>query len=167
MAALDACDDLLAQHGGHEMAAGLSVETDRVDALRDRINEYAASSLTEERLTPVLTIAAAVSLADLDRGFVDALDGFQPCGMGNPRPVFMVAGVSVAGRARVVGQGHLKCVVTDGRQERDAIWWGGGATGLPAGAFDLAACPELNRYQGRETVQLNVSAVRPASTAND
>ena len=162
VAALDACDDLLIQHGGHEMAAGLSVEPGQVDALRKRVNEYAASTLTEEILTPVLELGAVVSLGDLDRAFMAGLERFQPCGIGNPRPVLMVAGVTVAGRPRVVGQGHLKFAVTDGKRTVNAIWWGHGDVTLPAGSFDLAACPELNRYQGRETVQLNVRDVRPS-----
>jgi hypothetical protein len=53
--------------------------------------------------------------------------------------------------------------VTDGEATTEAIWWGAGARELPAGEFDVAFTPELNKYKGAETVQMKVKDVRAAA----
>ena len=160
--ALSECAPLLERFGGHEMAAGLSVKAEKIPALRKALNEIAARTLGDEDLTPRLMIDAEMRLAELDGEFFDQLKKLDPCGMDNPAPLFMVRGIRLHGAPRVVGKGHLKFFVTDGETTTEAIWWGAGARELPAGEFDVAFAPELNKYGGAETVQLRVKDVRAA-----
>ena len=161
--ALGECAPLLERFGGHEMAAGLSVKAEKIPALRKALNEIAARTLSDEDLTPQVMIDAEMRLAQLDDEFFDQLTKFDPCGMDNPAPLFMVRGVRLRGEPRVVGKGHLKFFVTDGEATTEAIWWGAGARELPAGEFDVAFTPELNKYKGAETVQMKVKDVRAAA----
>ena len=156
--ALAAAADLLLRYGGHEMAAGLSVLPENITGLRQRLN--AGSGALPG---PVVRIDAVVQLAELTAAFFTSLEQFEPGGPDNPRPAFAATGVRLSGAARVVGQKHLKFSVTDGAATVAAIWWGQGATQLPAGEFDVAFVPELNEYRGMVTVQLNVRDVRETS----
>ena len=114
-------------------------------------------------LLPCLAVTAELALTDLDYRFICEMERFQPFGMGNPRPVFLLQGLFLAGRPRVVGKCHLKFALTDGQHTVDAIWWGAGGLTLPGGSFDVAAQVELNRFRGAETIQLNVQDIRSRS----
>jgi single-stranded-DNA-specific exonuclease len=162
VAALTQCAPVLVRFGGHEMAAGLSVLPEKVGELRSALNAVAAGMLREEDLTPRLAIDAVVSLAEMDEEFVGALERLEPCGQENPSPLFAARGCRLRGAAREVGKGHLKFQVTEGGTTADAIWFGGAATGLPAGAMDVAFVPEMNEFRGTRTVQLRIRDVRPS-----
>ncbi|MEI8315350.1 MAG: single-stranded-DNA-specific exonuclease RecJ [Verrucomicrobiota bacterium] len=156
--ALAACAELLVRHGGHEMAAGLSVEPEKIPALRQRLNEL-AGVMPE----PVLRVDAVAQLAELSDLFFDGLEKFEPCGLGNPQPVFALAGVRLSGAARVLKDKHLKFTVTDGTATAEAIWWGHTETELLNGEIDLAFVPELNEFRGISKLQLTVRDVREKS----
>jgi len=158
--ALSECAPLLDGFGGHEMAAGLSVQVEKIPALRKALNEIATRTLDDEDLVRRVMVDAEVRLADLDSGFFEQLKKFEPFGTGNPAPLFMVRNVRLRGVPRTMGKGHLKFFVTDGETTTGAIWWGTGACELPVDEFDVVFAPELNEYRGTETVQLNVKDVR-------
>jgi single-stranded-DNA-specific exonuclease len=160
VAALQHCAPLLEKFGGHEMAAGLSVKAGNVDELREMLNEFAARTLNDEDLLPQVRIDAMVKLDDLDADFFEQLERLEPCGTENPIPVFVVEGVHLRGKPRIVGKNHLRFSVTDGDTTLQAIWWGKGDFEFPEGAFDIAFTPELNEYGGRESVQLKVRDIR-------
>ena len=101
-----------------------------------------------------------MKLDDLDADFFGQLARLEPCGPGNPTPVFAVEGVRLRGAPRVVGKNHLRFMVTDGDAATQAIWWGMGDFEFPQGQFDVAFTPELNEYRGVESVQLKVKDVR-------
>ncbi|NQU12461.1 DHH family phosphoesterase [bacterium] len=160
--ALAACADLLEAHGGHAMAAGLTVKTGRIDELRRRLNAQAAAVLAEEDLQPAVRIDATVSLCEIDEAFVRAAERFEPCGPSNPAPVFAVQNVAGRGRPRRLGKDHLRFTVSDGAASCPAVWWGGAAQGLPRGPMDVAFVAELDDYWGEPVVQLKVRDVREA-----
>jgi single-stranded-DNA-specific exonuclease len=161
--ALTGCAELLVRFGGHEMAAGLSIEPANVSKLCGQLNEYATRALPAEALVPTVKIDATVTLAELDEVFLKALERMEPCGAGNPTPVFAALALRLRGTPRVVGKKHLKFQLTNGNQAVDAIWWGMGAAELPAGPLDAAFVPERNEYAGRTTLQLKVRDLRPAA----
>jgi single-stranded-DNA-specific exonuclease len=157
-AALRACDELLLRHGGHAMAAGLSVHPDRVDALRERLNALARNTLSAEQLRPELRIDAEVPLAALDLRAVEDLERLAPFGQGNPTVQLAVRRLSHRHPPRRIGreQRHLKLAVTDGRTTVDAVWWNAPENTALDAPFDLACQPQINAYNGRRTVQLRV-----------
>jgi single-stranded-DNA-specific exonuclease len=160
VAALEECAPLLERFGGHEMAAGLSVQAGNVEALRRALNEVAARTLTEECLVPPVMVDAVARLAELDAEFFAGLEKFEPCGTENPTPVFAARNVVARSAPRVVGGKHLKFSVTDGEMTMPAIWFGAGDVVLPSGAMDVAFMAELDEFRGEPTVQLRVRDVR-------
>jgi len=161
--ALQHCAALLERFGGHEMAAGLSVNAGKIDELRRALNEFAATTLKDDDLHQHVRIDAVVKLDDLDAEFFEQLERVEPCGPDNPTPVFAVEGVRLQGAPRVVGKNHLRFNVTDGDTSAQAIWWGMGDFEFPRDGFDVAFTPELNEFRGVENVQLKVRDIRPSS----
>ena len=160
--ALTACAPLLERFGGHEMAAGLTVKTENVAALRRALNQHAGGVLSEETLTPMIRVDAVVGLGELDAEFFEALEKCEPCGAGNPTPVFAARNVMVRGKPRTLKGGHLKFFVTDGETAVEALWFNPDATDLPAGGVDIVFTAVLDEFRGDPTVQLRVKDLRPA-----
>lgn len=162
VAALAKCASVLERFGGHEMAAGLSVESIKIDELRRLLNEHAATMLKEEDLQPRVRIDAVVRLDELDAEFFEQLERLEPCGQDNPEPTFAALGVRLRDTPRVVGKDHLKFFVTDPDTGAgaEAIWWKMADRELPSGPMDVAFNAELHEYRGKQTVQLKVRDVR-------
>ena len=157
-AALRECDDLLVKHGGHAMAAGLSIKPDKVDALRARLNEIAKRKLKPEDLQPPLRLDAEISLTDLNLDSLAELEKLKPTGMGNPAMQFYARNLTHQKPPLRMGANkqHVKLWVTDGTATHEAVWWNAGNGSLPGGKFDLAFAPGVNEFNGRTTVQLKV-----------
>jgi single-stranded-DNA-specific exonuclease len=163
-AALRECDELLVRHGGHALAVGLTIQPDKIDALRTRLNELARRALKPEQLQPALRLDACVSLADLTVESLTELAQLEPIGQGNPAVQFAVQRVRNQRQPQRLGQEqqHVKLWITDGAAIQEAVWWAAGAAVLPSGAFDLAFEPRINEFNGRRTVQLKLLDWRPA-----
>lgn len=164
-AALDACRDLLIRHGGHAAAAGFAVKNENLPALQARLEAIAEKELAHQDLMPSLAIDAEVSLADFDFAFVQQMAQLEPCGYANPQPVFVSLGLEVISARPVGAEGrHLKLQVRPPRSQAiwDAIAFGMGDwfSGLPR-RIDLAYAIEINEFNGRRTLQLNVKDIRP------
>lgn len=164
-AALRECADLLVRHGGHAMAAGVTIRSDNLDAFRARLNELARRSLRPEELQPALRLDAEVSLREISIECLEELAGLEPLGQGNP-PVQLVArGLTQTRPLQRMGaeRQHVKLWVTDGTVTHEAIWWGaGGETALPVGRFDMAFVPQINEFNNRRSVQLKLLDWQPA-----
>ena len=162
-AALRECDDLLVKHGGHAMAAGLTIAPDKVDLFRARLNEIARRTLKAEDLQPPLRLDAEVALSEITLGSLAELEQLKPMGQGNPPVQFCARNLTQKKPPLRMGatKQHVKLWVTDGAVTHEAVWWNAGA--LPEGRFDLAFAPNLNEYNGRTTVQLKVLDWRAAS----
>ncbi|MGA2242311.1 MAG: single-stranded-DNA-specific exonuclease RecJ [Verrucomicrobiota bacterium] len=163
-AALCECGDLLVRHGGHAMAAGLSLQPDKVDALRQRLNELARRALKPEDLQPPLHLDAEVGLDEMTLESLGELARLKPAGQGNPPVQFCARSVTHQRPLRRMGadKQHVKLWVTDGAVTLEAVWWNGGDKSLPVGKFDLAFAPQVNEFNGRRTVQLKVLDWRAA-----
>ena len=156
--ALRECDDLLLRHGGHAMAAGLSIAPEKVDLLRQRLNELARRALKPEDLQPPLRLDAEVRLADLTLDSLTELERLKPMGQGNPALQFFTRKLTHKKPLQRIGASkqHVKMSVTDGTATHEAVWWNAGAASLPAGTFELAFAPVINEFNGRTSVQLKV-----------
>ena len=162
-AALRECDDLLVKHGGHAMAAGLTIAPEKVDAFRQRLNEIARRRLRPEDLQPPLRLDAEVALSEITLDSLAELDQLKPMGQGNPAMQFSARNLVQKKTLQRMGanQQHVKLWVTDGVVTHEAVWWNAGNGSLPVGKFDLAFAPGVNEFNGRTTVQLKVLDWRP------
>lgn len=105
--ALQKCNDLLLHFGGHQAAAGLALELDKIDEFRTKFNEVLKSSITSEDLLQVISIDSKIKFSEITPKFLRILDQFAPFGPGNLRPAFLTEGVHVVNTPRVVGNNHL------------------------------------------------------------
>ncbi len=162
-AALRQCDDLLLRHGGHALAAGLSILPEKIDALRERLNELARRRLKPEDLEPPLRLDAVVGLEEMNLETLAQLETLKPTGQGNPPVQFCARGLSHARPLQRLGadKRHVKMWVTDGVTTMEAVWWNAGEESLPVGRFELAFAPQRHSFNGRRTVQLKVLDWRP------
>jgi len=163
-AALRECDDLLVRHGGHAMAAGVTIHPDKLDAFRVRLNEIARRSLQPEDLQPPLRLDAEVALKEVSLSALAELDRLKPAGQGNPSVQFFARGVAHSRPLQRMGadKQHVKMWVTDDVVTHECVWWGAGKESLPVGKFDLAFAPAVNQFNGRMAVQLKVLDWRAA-----
>jgi single-stranded-DNA-specific exonuclease len=164
---LTACRDLLEKFGGHSHAAGLSIRRGQIPEFRRRLNEHAASCLTEADLVPTLNIDAEVQPRGLTFQLSQELGALEPFGAGNPRPVFVTRGFRVMGEPQVIKEQHLKLrVAGEDNRPFEAIWWRGleesEQTPQANQRIDLAYELEVNRWNGEIRLQLNVKDMQVA-----
>ncbi len=105
--ALQKCEDLLLHFGGHQAAAGLALEVDKIEEFKTRLNEVLKSSITSEDLSQEISIDSIIKFSEITPKFLRVLDQFAPFGPGNLRPVFLSESVYVANSPRIVGNNHL------------------------------------------------------------
>ena len=161
---LTECKELMIQYGGHPMAAGLSMEEENVPRLRKQLNEKC--KLTKEDLCPKITIDVAMPFSYIRREQVEQLDLLEPFGKGNPKPVFAQKGVRVLG-CRVFGQSRnvvkMQAVTEDGCG-MDAVYFGEAEPFLDRASqnepLSVTYYPAINRYQGREKLQVIIQNYR-------
>src|SRR5947207_4599750 len=166
---LTTCRDLLDKFGGHSHAAGLAIRRECIPEFRRRLNEHAASCLTEEDLTPALKIDAEVSARTLGFQLSQELCALEPFGAGNPRPLFVTRGLRVLSEPQIIKEQHLKLrVAGDDDRPFEAIWWRGveetAQTPAVNHRIDLAYELEANRWNGDIKLQLNVKDMKSSST---
>ncbi len=159
---LQSCADNLLAFGGHEMAAGLSVTVEQLPAFAADFETHARAVLTDQDLQAKLYHDGVALLEELDLAVLHQLEALAPFGMGNPEPVLLVESVR-AMQIKIVGDSHLRFTACQGAFSHAAI-----AFGMLdrreefQGELDLLVSPQINRYNGRETVQLRIRDVRPA-----
>jgi len=157
---LQECAASLLAFGGHEMAAGLSLARDQVARFTQGFEEAARAALTDNDLTPVLLYDGEALLAELDLEQVTTLERLSPFGMGNPEPVLLIEKIR-ARQLQRVGEGHLRFIACQGGESHPAIAFGMATRQADfQGDVDLLVSPQVNRYNGREMVQLRVRDVR-------
>jgi single-stranded-DNA-specific exonuclease len=154
---------LLNGFGGHAMAAGFSLGTDRINAVEETLEAIAAETMQSTPPPPEVLIDAEMDLTRVDDHLIADLTGLAPYGEGNPEPRFLTRGLRVVS-PRVVGRDHLKMEVADGHDVRDAIGFGMGGDRPPEGArVDIVFTPEINSWQGVSRVQLRIADMRPST----
>ncbi len=166
-AALRECDDLLIRHGGHAMAAGLSIHPKNLDKFRERLNGIAKREMAEADLRPRLRLDAEIPLEEMNLDRLLELNRLQPSGQANPRVQLVATELRHTRPPRRIGhdQQHAKLLVTDGSTTLESIWWNCEDMELPQGTFDLAFEPLINEFNGRKQVQLKLLDWRPAKSS--
>ncbi|MCW5971382.1 MAG: single-stranded-DNA-specific exonuclease RecJ [Blastocatellales bacterium] len=157
--ALDSVSMLLEKYGGHPMAAGFTIRSDRLPEFRARLNEYAAERLTSEDLGRTITADAEMRLDQITPAFIRSLLRLEPHGIGNPAPVFLLRSIPMRS-FHILKEKHLKLYIGgDKRTGIEAVWWNAaGYAGKFAGArtLSLMCKPELNEWQGRTSCRLKI-----------
>ena len=152
------CRDLLEQFGGHPMAAGLSLKEENVEAFRKELNRNCR--LTEADLMPKIVIDVPMPISYVSRKLTEQLSLLEPFGKGNTKPLFAQKGLRVL-NLRIIGKNHnvAKMFLADPAGVKiDAVYFGEAekfAEYVQAREnVSVTYYPDINVYQGRETLQL-------------
>jgi single-stranded-DNA-specific exonuclease len=160
--ALEQCADLLTQYGGHAAAAGFTVPNINLPELERRLEDIAQETLSEQDLHPSLSADAEVKLPALKASLLKEMQKLEPTGQKNGSPLFVSREVIVSG-ARAVGKdkSHLKLVLSQDGVTFDAIAFRFGhlVHEIP-GKIDILYAFELNEFNGRQNLQLNVKDIK-------
>lgn len=105
--ALKRCEDMLLHFGGHQAAAGLAIEIEKLEEFRIKFNQIVRESIDQEGLIPEISIDSEIKFGEITPKFIRILEQFSPFGPGNMRPVFITKGVNCINTPRVVGNNHL------------------------------------------------------------
>lgn len=171
---MSVCKDLFTRYGGHKMAAGLSMEKEKLDEFKERLKENC--KLTEEDFEEKVSIDIALPFSYLNKKFVEELSLLEPHGMGNPRPVFArkqvhLIGATILGKNKNVGKykvadedhtvyemmyfGDLEqfgqFLTKKAGEETVRQLYEGRKVNIP---LDVTYYPSINRYGGRESIQI-------------
>ena len=162
VSALDECRDLLVRHGGHAMAAGFTVRSENIPALQARLQQIAARVLAGNEIAPSVFVDAEVRLSEMGWDVQKSLAQLEPFGYGNREPVFVSRNAKVRD-VRVVGNGHLKLLLSDGQIVWDAIAFrqGDWASKMPK-QIDVVYELDASVWNGKERLQLNVKDLKPS-----
>lgn len=106
--AIEKCNDLLEQFGGHKFAAGLSLKRENVAAFQEKFEAVVQASISEEQRTPRIDVDLEVGFHEITDKFLRILKQFAPHGPENMTPVFLARSVYDTGWAQVIGNNHLK-----------------------------------------------------------
>lgn len=167
--ALCACEDCLLAFGGHEQAAGITVESSRVAEFTDRINAYAAEVCPQMPIEE-LTMDCRLRPSQITPDLVACLSVLEPFGAGNPQPLFGLFGMRVERVEEVGGGKHLRLTLSrDGivvtamkfSTTRDTFHFAVGDT------VNAAVLLERNDYRGTPSVSIIVKDIRYADTVQD
>jgi single-stranded-DNA-specific exonuclease len=174
--ALEACEDLLLQFGGHTMAAGLSLELAHLEAFKERLNQAIKDQLNGTPPKPIIRCDREVHISELSLEALKELEQLEPFGPGNATPVFILRNVVSVRPPRTIGnQGrHLKITVRDPEFDGptiDAIGWNMGEMAPQIKQnkpIDLAFTLVKNTWkprgwQNRTELNLHLRAIQPAS----
>ncbi|MEW5723437.1 MAG: single-stranded-DNA-specific exonuclease RecJ [Thermodesulfobacteriota bacterium] len=168
-AALTRCRDLMIRFGGHEQAAGLTLDRDKVDDLVRAFEETAAGHLDPAAGQPVLEVEALVTLSDLEGGLAEELAGLAPFGEGNPEPVLALSGLEVLA-AGCVGAppGHLRLTLAQDGKVFETMGFGLGGLLPGLGRKVSVAVQRYNStFQGRSRPGWKVVDVRKGALPPD
>lgn len=164
--ALESCSEHLTRFGGHAMAAGFSLATENLEPFRRALEEHAAACLPagSPLLNRRLDVDVRVPLAALTMESVRALASLEPCGEANPPAVLATTGLTIRDLRPVGREGqHCRLFLADGSAGLAAIAFRMGeiADEYRVGdVVDVAYTPSVNAYNGAESVQLEVQAIR-------
>ncbi|MFH0846789.1 MAG: single-stranded-DNA-specific exonuclease RecJ [Chloroflexota bacterium] len=162
--ALNECCDLLDRFGGHAQAAGFTLPTENLTELINRLSQIAETELKGKELYPSLDIDAEVRLDELGGSTFQLIGRLAPFGRGNPEPAFLSRMVKVADSRTMGSEGrHLRLKLRQDSVLWDAVAFGQGGVKKVPDYLDIVYNLEMDDWQGRQSLRLNIIDFREAS----
>lgn len=158
------CSELFEKFGGHEMAAGLTIKAENIDAFRIKINEIAEEMLQGKELIPEIMVDYKLESTDINLVTAKQLKNLEPFGMGNPNPNFVCRNLQVLDRKLVGTNGkHLSLNLYDGSNNIKAIAFNmGNLYNILSNSkkIDIICCMDVNLWNNNESVQLVIKDIK-------
>lgn len=167
--AVQSCEDLLENFGGHTYAAGLTLPVEHIDEFTQRFEQYVADHILDEQTEASLDIDTILDFKDITFRFYQQLRKFAPFGPSNLKPIFCTKRVYDYGTSKVVGRGqeHIKLELVDNKSNNvmNGIAFGQSSQARyikTKRAFDICYTIEENTHK-RGEVQLQIDDIRPCN----
>jgi single-stranded-DNA-specific exonuclease len=162
--AIEKCDELIAQWGGHTHAAGLSVKKELFEDFKNKFEEVVKQDILPHQLYAKVNVDAVIQLSQINLKFYNIIQQMEPFGPGNRQPIFESRAVFNHNSPRILKEQHLKLSITQDKKNCfDAIGFGLGylhplvASGDP---FDICYQISLNEYMGNISIQLLIKDIK-------
>ncbi len=164
--ALTHCSDLLLKYGGHELAAGLSIERGKLEDFKQRINDFARGCFDSEQPVAALEAECELYPADVTMDQAIELYGLEPYGVSNPVPVFVMYGVKVSHVSSVGGGKHTKLTLSKDNLVITAMYFRYSPAELDVyegDVIDVMFNLDINEYQNMKSLQFIIKDIRLTS----
>ncbi len=167
--AMSSCSSMFDRFGGHSLAVGVTLKSDKVDLLRERVNLYAAQNY-EYMPQNAVCADAVISASEISLHSVKELSLLEPFGKDNPSPAFALLNLSVQ-RLSSIGNGkHTRLSLFDGKNSFTALYFGVSADELrlfDGKQIDAIVRLKINCYAGEESVTVQVVDIRPSGVSDE
>ncbi|AGB41500.1 single-stranded-DNA-specific exonuclease RecJ [Halobacteroides halobius DSM 5150] len=160
--ALLECKDFLLGFGGHAGAAGCSLQKDNLAEFTNKLKDVLTAKLKEAGGFEEIEVDQRLKLDKTGLELYEQLRSLAPFGEGNPEPLFYAPNLELLNYRPLGSQKHLKLVVSDGQEQRSAIWWQAEEDKL-ADKVALVYSLDVNNWQGKRRFQLEVKEVISAT----
>ena len=161
--AISACKHLLIKYGGHELAAGLTIDKNNVGEFRKAINEYASNSFDFDSVCNYVNADFEIEVNDITVDHATQLQSMEPFGLQNPLPLFFIKDVKIK-ELYSIGEGkHLKLIIEKNSCLATALYFGMPAEKFPyceEDTVDIMCNMDLNDFRGNLSVQVILKDVR-------
>jgi len=168
--ALSECSSLFTHYGGHQLAAGMSLPSEHIAGLEEKLNELAGLWLADDQFIPVMRADLECRMSDVSVSLIDQLELLAPYGMGNPPPKFLFTGLQLAEK-RMLGKEkqHLKLALNEIPDPSavplrvDAIGFGQGHLTeriSPLAKIDVLGELSVNEWNGTKKAQIIIRDLR-------
>ena len=160
--ALSKCPEYIERFGGHSMAIGITVKKSQFENFKNEVEEYCKNANISE-LVPIIKIDEEITSEDININVVKSLKDLEPYGEANKMPLFIYKNLKIDS-IRALSEGkHIKLTLRDKNVLVDAIGFNMGKLTedyLIGDKVDIVGCLEINKYNGRESVQINLKDMR-------
>ena len=159
---------LLESYGGHELAAGFTINRANIPEFRRQICQLAAAFYTDDTPRTALDVDCAIPAELLTISNIESLSVLEPCGNSCPKPVLMMKNLAIERITMVGGGRHMRLRLRSGRFGLNAIYFSANpaAVSIQTGdTVDIAFTPQINEFRGERSVQMNVQDIRPSCCA--
>lgn len=168
--ALNYCEDLLVKHGGHELAAGLTIKRSNLEDFRDRINEYAREHLDDEAFKITMDADCELRASDINLALAKEIQLLEPYGTGNATPLFVLKDATAKRISATKGGDHTRMTIEKDGKLINAMYFG--VAPLDLGFFvgdkiDVLFNLDVNDYRNTLSEQLTVRDARVAKSSTD
>ena len=164
LGALEKCESVFMNYGGHRQAAGLTMKTDRIAEFRSKLTKHADEMLSPDDLVPRLSIDGELPFDKITSRVIEDLKLFEPFGSSNQKPVFATTGVAISDGPHLLKEKHLRMSVKqDGRIFRAVAWRGAGWLKFLKEHRDrvnIAFSLVENHFRGETTTELSIADVQ-------
>ncbi len=157
------CKELFEKFGGHELAGGVTLKKENIEAFRKMINEYAVSIKYENILRPKIFVDAEIKKEDIQIDIVQQLEKLMPFGQDNESPIFVYKNLKIISIGTVGDNKHLKLRFEDSNKVINAIGFNmGDKLNFLSNnnTVDVICRLEINRWNGNENVKLNLIYIK-------